>query len=449
MQPRFRLVWFIFIPFLTVALLVEVIVAWQVSTEFRQFLENELRMELRDQAQIMASELAQTIDPEHGALDAEAINDLCHSLAPLLGVRITVVVPTGEVIGDTLLPPERMENHALRPEIQAALAGHPGKAMRHSTSSNQHRIYVAVPISAKGQVIAAVRASQSTEVMRTRLRTLYIRLGTEALIVSLAVLLVSLFIASRISQPISALRGLAQSYARGDFTSLPADPHPRELAELTTALNRMGRLMRARLEAIAQQKKILRAEIRKRRQIQRDLEMANKKLAALVRIDGLTGLANRRRFDEFLTNEWNRMLRARKPLTLLMCDVDFFKQYNDRYGHQQGDECLKTLAHCLEWCCQRSTDLAARYGGEEFALVLPDTSLDGARRLASCIREELRRARIPHAASSVAPWVTISIGIGSCVPSAQTSPARLIQMADDALYAAKHQGRNKIVSTEP
>jgi diguanylate cyclase (GGDEF)-like protein len=167
-----------------------------------------------------------------------------------------------------------------------------------------------------------------------------------------------------------------------------------------------------------------------------------------ARIDGLTQIANRRRFDEYLATEWGRHLRAREPLSLLLCDVDHFKFYNDGYGHQAGDECLKAVAAIISHCC-RAGALVARYGGEEFAIVLPHTGRGAALVVAERIRLALETAALPHSVSPVSSQVTLSIGIGCKIPQLHdANGARLlIEEADRHLYLAKHRGRNRAVDS--
>lgn len=174
-----------------------------------------------------------------------------------------------------------------------------------------------------------------------------------------------------------------------------------------------------------------------------DLEIANTELQRLATLDGLTELANRRRFDEYLEVEWRRLARDQKPLSLILVDVDYFKLYNDTYGHQAGDRCLQSIAKILQRVVKRPADLVARYGGEEFALILPNTEMKGAIHLVQCIREELKRAAIPHPSSPVNSCITLSLGSATLIPVHKALPTLIIAAADSALYQAKSQGRNR------
>jgi two-component system chemotaxis family response regulator WspR len=182
---------------------------------------------------------------------------------------------------------------------------------------------------------------------------------------------------------------------------------------------------------------------RELRALQIELEKKNAELQRLSCLDGLTGIANRRRFDEYLAQQWLRVARSGEPLSLIMVDIDHFKAYNDHYGHQGGDDCLRRVARALDAALQRPSDLATRYGGEEFAIVLPDTDLDGAALIAEKLRAGVEALGVAHAQSNTADHVTISLGVASVVPREGGLSANLVTLADEALYQAKHEGRNR------
>ncbi|OGT22924.1 MAG: diguanylate cyclase response regulator [Gallionellales bacterium RIFOXYB12_FULL_54_9] len=171
------------------------------------------------------------------------------------------------------------------------------------------------------------------------------------------------------------------------------------------------------------------------------LNDANQELQRLSMTDGLTGLANRRMFDESLAREWRRCLRHKKPMSIVMLDVDWFKKYNDRYGHQDGDECLRAVAGELARSAPRPSDLVARYGGEEFVMILGDTGQDGATWVASRIRQHVDALQLPHKDSSFG-HVTVSCGVSSVMPRNDLTVDALVKSADNALFLSKNQGRN-------
>lgn len=172
------------------------------------------------------------------------------------------------------------------------------------------------------------------------------------------------------------------------------------------------------------------------------LRRVNAELRLLSSMDGLLLIANRREFDATLEKEWQRAIREGHPISLLIVDVDLFKNYNDYYGHAQGDECLKTIARVLASCVKRPADLLARYGGEELAIILPQTEVTGAMVVAQAIHQSLYQTAIEHEASSVSSQVTVSIGLGCMVPHVGMQSDTLVQAADLALYTAKDKGRN-------
>jgi diguanylate cyclase (GGDEF)-like protein len=176
----------------------------------------------------------------------------------------------------------------------------------------------------------------------------------------------------------------------------------------------------------------------------RALQEANERLQKMAMMDGLLGIANRRFAEEKLEEEWRRGARERKPLAVLMIDVDEFKRYNDHYGHQAGDRCLQAVARAAASALRRPGDLLGRYGGDELLIVLPDTESEGAHAVAHSVCAKIRELNIPHATSTVARCVTASIGVASTVPRKSTAAHHVVAAADRALYAAKEGGRDRV-----
>jgi diguanylate cyclase (GGDEF)-like protein len=175
-------------------------------------------------------------------------------------------------------------------------------------------------------------------------------------------------------------------------------------------------------------------------QWQQQISQAN----VLASSDGLTRIANRRRFDEYLAEQWQKMARLQAPISIILCDIDFFKQYNDTYGHPAGDECIKQVVQALNSTIHRTSDLLARYGGEEFAAILPQTSPSQALKVAQRMQEAIAQLKIPHSDSAVGSYITISIGVATTVPLEPNLTSLLLDEADRKLYDAKRQGRNYI-----
>lgn len=190
----------------------------------------------------------------------------------------------------------------------------------------------------------------------------------------------------------------------------------------------------------------LNKEIKKRQQTQKKLRYANRQLELLATLDNLTQIANYRRFENYLEQEWYKLQREKMPLSLIMADIDYFKAYNDTYGHPQGNECLKEIAYVIDNTIKRAGDLVARYGGEEFAIVLSNTELEGAIQVAKQIQTAVYACHIPHQCSQVSDRITLSIGVANLIPAPSLKPQDLIKAADRALYRAKKTGRNQIIS---
>ena len=233
------------------------------------------------------------------------------------------------------------------------------------------------------------------------------------------------------------LEGLDNAFSAGatDYITKPPS-HTELLARVRSALR-------------------LKTEMNRRKAREEDLMVLNERLAEvnleLERLsvtDSLTGLANRRSFNDFLSREWLREQREQQPFSVIMIDIDHFKKYNDAYGHLEGDVCLQKVSLALQRALCRAGDLLARYGGEEFVAILPHTDIAGAEELASDFHKHVRELEIPHRDSPVSSTITISIGIASVIPNQKISPTQVVAMADKALYRAKQAGRNQSVTAE-
>lgn len=205
----------------------------------------------------------------------------------------------------------------------------------------------------------------------------------------------------------------------------------------------LGRSIRYAMER-QEQRLELETKTQALKQLSEQLKQANRELEQLATTDGLTRIYNRRRFDETFLNEWNRLIREGQPFSVIMCDVDHFKAYNDTYGHPAGDRCLQQIARAISRTAKRPADIVARYGGEEFIVALPHTDLNGATCVAEAIRAALKNLNIPHSTSSVSNQVTLSLGVATQIPCEQMAPSQLLEAADRALYVAKEKGRDRI-----
>lgn len=240
---------------------------------------------------------------------------------------------------------------------------------------------------------------------------------------------------------ISALNEVLDKVKAFDIGGVDYITKPFHFAEVLARVSTHLTLRRLQQQLQAQNAQ-LQQEICDRLAAETALHAANQELQRIARLDGLTQVANRRCFDESLEFEWRRLCREHQPLSLILCDIDEFKRYNDHYGHQAGDACLKQVAQAINRHARRAADLVARYGGEEFAVILPNTALEGAIHMAGLIQSEITALNLAHAASRIKPYITLSMGIASVFPSVEGNREELVASADRALYAAKTQGRN-------
>ncbi len=197
-------------------------------------------------------------------------------------------------------------------------------------------------------------------------------------------------------------------------------------------------------QLVAERTASLEATNRRLEKAQDELRQLNARLARMALVDELTGIGNRRAFDERLEFEWRRAMRQDKPIAIILCDIDHFKRYNDRYGHPAGDDCLRQVAAAFAECCQRATEFPARYGGEEFAGILSGADRHAARERAETVRNKVSALALEHGALGPDRIVTVSVGVASCVPATGANHGMLVQAADSALYSAKENGRDRV-----
>ncbi len=290
-----------------------------------------------------------------------------------------------------------------------------------------------------------------------------IRAGTNltiglCLLAAILIIVLNTYLGRCLAKPIMDLSQASQDIIQGDFSYKPQSNHPNvhEISNLAASVGQMSQEIqesRQQLEEysrsleqqVINRTQALEAEIGRRSAAEEALQQVNKELAAIAYLDSLTQLANRRQFDDRLLQEWRRLQREKSPLSIIMCDVDYFKQYNDTYSHCGGDDCLKEVAKAIEASARRAADLTARYGGEEFVVLLPNTPLTGALEVAKLIQQRVKSLQMPHAKSAVSEYVTLSFGVSSIIPTDATTPEELLLRADQALYQAKQAGRNQIV----
>lgn len=260
-----------------------------------------------------------------------------------------------------------------------------------------------------------------------------------ALIVAM---IIGILTAQKITQPILYLNASAKAIAAGNLDHTVNVQGINELEVLSQSFNQMAAQLQQSFTALENANYELEQRVEERTS---ELEKANQELQRISRVDELTQIANRRCFDEYLSQQWNRLKSEQQPLSLILGDIDYFKKYNDFYGHQHGDWCLQQIASSLQQVVKSPADLVARYGGEEFAVILPLKDTEAALIVAQAIRQEIHQAKLPHACSEINDFITMSLGIASVVPTSAVSPEHLIAAADKALYQAKqHSSRSML-----
>jgi diguanylate cyclase (GGDEF)-like protein/PAS domain S-box-containing protein len=241
------------------------------------------------------------------------------------------------------------------------------------------------------------------------------------------------------STPVIFLTARSGMEARIESLDAGADDYISKPFDERELLARVRNLLRS--HSAEQQLALLNRQLQQQKQ---QLESVNRALQYLATYDSLTEVRNRHSFNQYLDTEWRRLAREEAPLSLIMCDIDYFKLYNDTYGHQAGDECLRQVAAVIQHSVKRAADLVARYGGEEFVVVLPNTDIEGATCVAEMIAQQVRALQIVHAKSAVSEYVTLSLGVACCIPAPKSEPGALIALADESLYQAKASGRDRV-----
>jgi len=256
-----------------------------------------------------------------------------------------------------------------------------------------------------------------------------------------------MYVAHKLSKPIVQMTEWADQLTKGNWELLRNDSidndailHDYPIKEIRQLRNSFSSMAASLNETVA----TLEQRVAERTA---ELELVNSNLSELSNTDGMTGIPNRRKFDTVLASEWNRATRTGQPLVLALIDVDWFKKFNDHYGHLAGDDCLRHVATILKAKIRRSSDLVARYGGEEFAIIAPGINKTNAIEMANIICKTLAASALPHAMSPFGV-LTASIGVALIVPTLDIQPETLIQAADEALYHAKDSGRNQVVFAE-
>ena len=372
------------------------------------------------------------------------------NMAVLLDDQQRVIESTRLAWRDRSLPEIAQQNpdiavelDQIQPQIQQVRQTQSGRTL---TSENGQRLYALYPVGLAPQAGQILPARIGVLVIEYDLAGQNQRLYAGAVQHSLiyiaclagSSLLLWVFFSQVVVIPLRRLTAAASQISAGNLSVQVRLDSANEIGSLARSFNHMVGQLREYFAALEATNAELESRVAERTAA---LASANRVLQRLAHIDGLTEIANRRRLDEFLATAWQQG----QPLALVLCDVDFFKRYNDLYGHQQGDDCLRQVAQALLQAVPGPSDLVARYGGEEFAVVLTNASIQRAVALAERLRCAVHALQLPHQGSGIGEYVTLSVGAACLTPQANRSAAALIAAADAALYEAKQCGRNRSI----
>lgn len=276
-------------------------------------------------------------------------------------------------------------------------------------------------------------AHQAVEEHQRRVTTTVLSALAFALMMVVLTVFVILYIRRMILRRLQQLHWSVNAHMSGNIVPIPHSGSD-EISALGKAFDNFANARYAAEAALSEAQ-------RETEEVNRQLQQANERLRLLSEVDELTGIANRRSLDQHLAQEWRRARRHLTPLSLIMIDIDWFKEYNDRYGHPAGDDCLRQVAAAFDACLQREGERVARYGGEEFCVILPQTTGEGAVACAARLQRAIADLALPHPRGRV----TLSLGVATCAPPDMCTESELLAMADQALYEAKNTGRNRYV----
>ncbi len=421
--------------------------AREVSTAYSQ-----AEQELRQQANFVGNQTAQLIEYLYQQAEPKDVPLWLSQLstAPHLNMAL-LLDDQNRVIESTrlALQLQALSNTELAAEIAQVQQVRHTKSGRVFVSRDQQKIYAIYPVGLDRNVGKMLPSRIGILLIEYNLAELkqkvYFSAVQRSSIYILCLigssLLLWYFLSRVVMLPLQRLTSASSQVRSGNLEVRVKICSSRELASLAESFNQMVLQLRESFLALAETNAELEQRVCERTAA---LAIANQELQRLAHVDGLTQLANRRCFDQVLEQAWHS--RHQQSLSLVLCDVDFFKRYNDLYGHQAGDDCLKQVADVLRQMVHRPSDLVARYGGEEFALILIDTPIEAALIISEQLCEAVQALRLPHQGSEISDCITVSVGVACLTPVDHLTIEQLIMAADRALYQAKQCGRNRVIA---